>query len=133
MEIVAIVTVLILTEYWVISILVGKARETTGVKAPAMQGAPEFERISRVQQNTLEQLIVFLPAMWLFAFYVDVTIAAGLGVLFLVARIIYCRAYLKEPSGRGPGFAIGQIAQVIMMLGGLIGAIMVLLDEGIQI
>lgn len=127
MEIVAIVSALILIEYWVISVLVGVARGKTGVKAPAMQGAPEFERISRVQQNTLEQLIVMLPAMWLFAFYVRPMIAAGLGVLFLVARIIYCRAYVREPSGRGPGFAIGQIAQAILLLGGLIGAILALL------
>ncbi|MFB3064014.1 MAG: MAPEG family protein, partial [Gammaproteobacteria bacterium] len=83
MDIVAIVSALILIEYWVISFLVGVAREKTGVKAPAMQGAPEFERISRVQQNTLEQLIVLLPAMWLFAFYVHAMIAAGLGVLFI--------------------------------------------------
>ncbi len=127
MEIVAIVSALILIEYWVISYLVGVARGKTGLKAPAMQGAPEFERINRVQQNTLEQLIVMLPAMWLFAFYVRPMIAAGLGVLFLVARIIYCRAYVREPSGRGPGFAIGQIAQAILLLGGLIGAILALL------
>ena len=124
MEIVAIVSALILIEYWVISYLVGVARGKTGLKAPAMQGAPEFERINRVQQNTLEQLIVMLPAMWLFAFYVHPMIAAGLGVLFLIARIIYCRAYVREPSGRGPGFAIGQIAQAILLLGGLIGAIL---------
>lgn len=128
MEIVAIVSALILIEYWVISYLVGVARGKTGLKAPAMQGAPEFERINRVQQNTLEQLIVMLPAMWLFAFYVRPMIAAGLGVLFLVARIIYCRAYVREPSGRGPGFAIGQIAQAILLLGGLIGAILALLN-----
>jgi uncharacterized MAPEG superfamily protein len=127
MEIVAIVTVLILIEYWIISVLVGAAREKAGVKAPAMQGAPEFERISRIQINTLEQLIVFLPAMWLFAFYVHAMIAAGLGVLFVIARIIYCRAYLREPSARGPGFAIGQIAQAILMLGGLGGAILTML------
>lgn len=128
MEIVAIVSALILIEYWVISYLVGVARGKTGLKAPAMQGAPEFERINRVQQNTLEQLIVMLPAMWLFAFYVRPMIAAGLGVLFLVARIIYCRAYVREPSGRGPGFAIGQIAQAILLLGGLIGATLALLN-----
>ncbi len=127
MEIVAIVSALILIEYWVISYLVEVARGKTGLKAPAMQGAPEFERINRVQQNTLEQLIVMLPAMWLFAFYVRPMIAAGLGVLFLVARIIYCHAYVREPSGRGPGFAIGQIAQAILLLGGLIGAILALL------
>ena len=128
MEIVAIVSALILIEYWVISYMVGVARGKTGLKAPAMQGAPEFERINRVQQNTLEQLIVMLPAMWLFAFYVHPMIAAGLGVLFLVARIIYCRAYVRKPSGRGPGFAIGQIAQAVLLLGGLIGAILALLN-----
>ena len=128
MEIVAIVSGLILIEYWVISFLVGVAREKTGVKAPAMQGSPEFERTSRVQQNTLEQLIVLLPAMWLFAFYVDEMLAAGLGTLFIIARIIYYRAYLQEPSKRGLGFGIGQIAQAILLLGGLIGAILVLLD-----
>ncbi len=128
MDVVAIVTGLILIEYWIISFLVGVAREKTGVKAPAMQGAPEFERTSRVQQNTLEQLIVFLPAMWLFAFYVHEPTAAGLGILFVIARIIYYRAYLREPSGRGLGFAIGQISQSILLLGGLLGAIWVLFN-----
>ena len=127
MEIVAIVSVLILIEYWIISFLVDVARSKTGVKAPAMQGAPEFERTSRVQQNTLEQLIVLLPAMWLFAFYVHAQMAAGLGVLFMVGRLIYFRAYLRDPAGRGPGFAIGQIAQAILLLGGLVGVILALL------
>jgi uncharacterized MAPEG superfamily protein len=127
MEIVAIVSVLILIEYWIISFLVGVARSKTGVKAPAMLGAAEFERTSRVQQNTLEQLIVLLPAMWLFAFYVHALAAAGLGVLFMLGRVIYFRAYLRDPAERGLGFAIGQIAQAILLLGGLLGVILALL------
>ena len=102
MEIVAIVSGLILIEYWVISFLVGVAREKTGVKAPAMQGSPEFERTSRVQQNTLEQLIVLLPAMWLFAFYVDEMLAAGLGTLFIIAtRIDAAKVSSRSPSATG--------------------------------
>jgi uncharacterized membrane protein YecN with MAPEG domain len=118
----ATVTALALLEYMIISILTGRARATYDIQAPATTGHPMFERWYRVQQNTVEQLVIFVPALYLFAAFVSPTWAGWIGLLFVVGRIIYARGYLADPAGRGPGFAIGFAANVILVLGGLLGA-----------
>lgn len=127
MELVAIVTGIMLLQLFVFSFQVGKARETTGTPAPAMSGPPEFERAFRVHQNTLEQLIIVLPAMWMFAEYVRADVAAGLGLVFVVGRQIYRGSYMADPSKRTLGFATGALSMLIMLLGGIGGAVMNLL------
>jgi uncharacterized membrane protein YecN with MAPEG domain len=122
----AIVTALALLEYMGISILVGRARGKYGIKAPATSGHPLFERTFRVHQNTLEQLIVFIPSLWLFGTYVSAGWGAGIGLLFIVGRIVYVRGYIADPEKRGPGFGLGFLANVVLLVGGLIGAILVL-------
>jgi glutathione S-transferase len=123
MEPVALVTLLALLQYFAFGILVGRARTRTGVAAPAMTGHPEFERYNRVHQNTLEQLVIFLPALWLFATYVQPLAAAGLGVLFIVGRLVYLRGYVANPGKRTIGFAMTALAQLPLLLGGIIGAV----------
>ena len=123
MEALAVVTILILIEYFVFAALVGKARVQHGVKAPNTSGPAEFERYFRVHQNTLEQLMLLLPSMWIFGYYVNSLIGAGLGVVFLVARVLYVRGYVAEPEKRGLGFMVGFLASAVLMLGGLIGAL----------
>jgi glutathione S-transferase len=123
MEPVALVTSLALLQYFAFGILVGRARARTGVAAPAMTGHPEFERYNRVHQNTLEQLVIFLPALWLFATYVQPLAAAGLGVLFIVGRLVYLRGYVANPGKRTVGFAMTALAQLPLLLGGIIGAV----------
>ncbi len=91
MELVVIVTALAIIEYIILGVQVGQARGKYGVEAPATTGHPIFERYFRVHQNTLEQMPVFLPGLWLFAYYVNPTIAAGLGLVFIAARAIYAR------------------------------------------
>ena len=88
-----------------------------------MTGHPEFERLVRVQANTLEGLVVYLPCLWLFAIYVEPRIAALIGVIWIVGRVIYARAYTRDPATRSAGFMIQAIATVVLMLGGLAGAI----------
>ncbi len=127
MEWPAIVTLLAIAEYVVFSMRVGLSRDRFGVPAPATSGHPEWERRFRVHQNTLEQLAVFLPSLWIFSTYVSPVIGAGLGVLFLVGRLVYAAAYQKEPSGRTAGFLMGFFANVLLLLGGLGGAIRSLL------
>ena len=117
----ALVTCLALLAYFLISFQVGKARQTYGVKAPAVSGSPEFERIYRVQMNTLEWMPVFLPALWLFAIYVSDVIAAALGVVWIVGRILYMIGYTKAANKRGPGFGIQAGAAMILWLGATIG------------
>ncbi len=123
MEMVAIVIILALIEYFTFGMQAGAARTKYEVEAPATTGHPIFERKLRVQQNTLEQLVIFLPGIWLFAVYVSPGIAALVGVLFIVGRAIYAISYVAEPSKRTVGFMITFAAQAILVIGALVGAV----------
>jgi len=123
MPLVAIVTAMALVQYFVLGLQVGQARGKFGIEAPATTGHPIFERHFRVHQNTMEQLVLFLPALWLFATYVSAPIAAALGVLFIVGRFVYARGYVAEPKKRGPGMALSALATMVLLLGGLVGAL----------
>ena len=113
----ALVTCLALLAYFLISFQVGKARQTYGIKAPAISGNPDFERVSRVHMNTLEWMPIFLPALWLFAIYISDAIAAALGVIWIVGRVLYMTGYARAANKRGPGFAIQRGAAIILWLG----------------
>lgn len=118
---VSLVTILALIFFLVVTINVGGARVKYGVKAPSVSGKPEFERVLRVQQNTLEQLILFLPAMWIFANFVSATAAAILGAIWIGSRILYAWGYYKAAERRGPGFAIGILCTIVLLMGSLVG------------
>ena len=121
MEWVYLTIVLALLEYTVMAALVGRARARYGVKAPATTGHPDFERVNRVHVNTLESLIVFVPAVWLFAVYVSETWAAVLGALFVVARALYAVGYIRAADKRGPGAGITGLVLMALLVGSLIG------------
>ena len=127
MEAIAIVTVLALVQFVWFSIQVGSMRQKHGVKAPAMSGHPEFERMMRVQQNTMEQLVVFLPSLWLYGHLVNPLWGAGIGVVYLVGRFIYRAAYLADPSTRSLGFSTGFIATAVLLVWSLVAAVLNLL------
>jgi len=122
MELVAIVIVLALMEFVAFGMLVGRARGTYGVKAPAMSGHEVFDRYFRVHYNTMEVLIVFVPSIWIFGLYVDPRWAAGLGTIYLVGRIVYFRDYVANPAGRGKGFGMSMLPVLALLIGALIGA-----------
>ncbi len=119
---VAIVTIASLIFYVATGFQVGRGRSRHGVAAPAMTGHPEFERLVRVQANTLEWLVIYLPCLWLFGVYVDSRLAAALGVAWIVGRVIYARAYARDPATRTTGFAVQGLATLALMLGALGGA-----------
>ncbi len=127
MEYVAIVTTLALIQAFYFGVKVGLQREAHGINAPATSGHPDFERAFRVQQNTIEQLIVVVPSLWIFATYWQPEFAAGLGLVFVIGRQIYSSAYMGDPSKRTIGFSIGALATTILLVGSLVGAIMNLL------
>ena len=85
-------------------------------KAPAITGAPEFERMFRVQQNTMEQIVMFIPALWLFAEFVNPLWAAGMGVVYLIGRTVYRMAYVKDPKSRGAGFMMTVLPTSVMLV-----------------
>ncbi len=122
MALVSLVVVLALVEYFIFGLMVGRARLQHGVEAPATSGHPVFDRTMRVQQNTLEQLVIFIPSMYLFGQFVSTGFAALLGVVFIVGRAVYYRAYVEDPKTRSVGFALSVIPQVILLLGALLGA-----------
>ncbi|MAI53369.1 MAG: hypothetical protein CMP96_03320 [Gammaproteobacteria bacterium] len=128
MELVGAVTLLALLQFVVMGIMVGRARGLYGVKAPATTGHEQFERWFRVHYNTLEKLIVFLPSLWLFGYYVGQYYAAGLGGIYLVGRLLYALTYIRDPATRGLGTLLSDLPMVIMLLGGLIAIIL----EGIH-
>jgi len=126
MEFVALVTLLLLLQYLTFSILVGAARGKSGIKAPAVTGDEDFERAYRVQMNTLEQLVLTLPALWLSGLYFSPMVAALLGLAFFLGRVLYRAGYVKDPQKRGAGFGIGFLASiglVVTALWGVIGAL----------
>ncbi len=122
MELVAIVAAIALFEYMTFVWRAGKARGEAGVPAPAMSGHPNFERHVRVQENTVEQLVIFLPALFLFAIYASELWAAALGAVFILGRGLYAYAYVHDPAKRGPGFALTLGANVILVVGTIVGA-----------
>lgn len=123
MDFVAFVVLLALVEYVVIFMLTGRARGQYGVKAPATTGHPIFERWYRVQQNTVEQLLLFLPAIFLFASYVSATWAGWIGLVFVVGRALYARAYVADPDSRSLGFALSVVPSLVLVAGALLAVI----------
>jgi uncharacterized membrane protein YecN with MAPEG domain len=123
MAYVDIVTALAVLQFLVFGFRVGKARGRYGVKAPAITGNEIFERYFRVQQNTLEQLMVFLPGLYLFSHYFSPPAAAALGVVYLIGREVYAATYVKDPAKREMGYGLTFLPTVILVLGGLIGAV----------
>ena len=122
MHYIALVCVLALVEYFVFGFLVGRARVRTGIAAPAISGDPIFERYMRVHQNTLEQLIVFLPAIYIFGRFVHAPVGALLGVVFIIGRFLYFRGYIADPEKRSRGALVTGLVQVILLLCGGVGA-----------
>jgi uncharacterized MAPEG superfamily protein len=127
MELVLIVILVALVEYLVFAGLVGRARGKYGVRAPATTGQPDFERVYRVHQNTLEALVVFIPAVWIFGRYLNGHWAVGLGVVFIVARAIYAVGYIRDAEKRGVGAGLTGVVNMVLVVGGLVGLVRVLL------
>ena len=118
----ALVTCLAIAFYFFTSIRVAKARAAFGIKAPAITGNPDFERVFRVQMNTLEWMPIFLPSLWLFAIYVSDPAAAVIGLVWIVGRILYMTGYSQAAEKRGRGFGIQAAAAFVLLLGA-VGAI----------
>jgi hypothetical protein len=120
---VALVAGVALIEYLVITLQCGRMRGRLGVPAPATTGHPEFERYLRVQYNTIEQLVIFLPALFGFGLYVSPGWAAAFGLLFVAGRALYARGYVRDPAKRGPGFGLTLLANAVLLLGATLGAL----------
>lgn len=116
MEYVVVVVMLALLQYTWFGIEVGRARGRFEVPAPATTGNESFERFFRAHQNTTEQLVVFLPAIFACAYSVSETLSAAMGLLFVLGRLMYFRGYTDPEKSRSLGFGLGLIANTVMIL-----------------
>lgn len=120
----SLVTASALLVYLVFIINVGRARAKYKISPPQMTGNPDFERVVRVQQNTLEQLVIFLPSLWLFSEFISPIWAAGIGAFWLVGRILFAWGYYQAAEKRMLGFGITSFANFTLLGGSLIGIIL---------
>lgn len=123
MEATVIVTFLALAQYVLFGVQVGGMRGKHGIKAPAQTGHDEFERMNRVHLNTLEQLVVFIPALWMQAYYANPLYGAALGMVYIVGRFVYRVEYLKDPGSRGTGFTMSIVPTIALLIWALVAAI----------
>ena len=123
----ALATITTLLVYFFCITQVGRARVKHGIKPPSVDGPEDFQRVNRVHQNMLEQLVFHLPALWLFAAAWGDLWAGILGAVFAIGRILYARGYYEAAEKRGRGFGISTLASVILLLGALIGVVMTMI------
>ena len=93
----------------------GTSRAKFGVDAPSHSGPPDYERIVRAHQNTLDHLAIFLPGLWLFAFTVGPIWAAGIGIIWPFARLAYALGYYAETNKRLPGLIVSLLPVYIFL------------------
>jgi len=120
----ALVTLLAILVYFSTGWQVAKARAKFGIMAPATTGNPDFERLFRVQMNTLEWMPIFLPLLWLFAVYLSDWGAALLGLVWIAGRLMYIAGYSAAADKRHNGFLVQALASGALLIGDLIGIIM---------
>ncbi len=127
MTFVDLIAIIALLQFFAFGLLVGQARGKYGVKAPAVTGHEMFERALRVQMNTLEVLVLFLPALYLSAKYWSPSLVAITGAIYIIGRIVYWRAYMADPQSRTLGFALSIGPCLVLLVAAVIGAITAML------
>jgi len=121
--IVTLIIVLAIIEVMVLGVMVGRGRAKYGVPAPATSGHPDWERLNRAHQNSIEQLVIFIPLLFAYCFNAGLTTGIMLGVVYLVARMIYAAGYIRDAGQRSIGAMLTFIVQAWLALGAVIGVI----------
>lgn len=124
MHLVEIVAALAVLQYLLFIVFVGRARIKYGIKAPAVAGHEMFERNYRVQMNTLELLVMFLPLLLLAGRHWPEGIVAVIGFVYLIGRFFYRHLYLADPAGRAPGFILSMLPILVLLVLALLGGFM---------
>ena len=112
----AAVTVLAVMILMYVMLLVGGTRNRVKILTPAMGGHPDLERALRVQGNTNEQALIFLPLLWVATLTFHGWIPAAVGLVWCLGRVMYAIAYMKDPAKRGPGFGISALASLVLLV-----------------
>ncbi len=129
MAYITVIVMLALVEYLYFGVAVGRARARHGVSAPAVSGDEHFERFHHAHQNTLEQLIVFVPSIYAAGYYANELFAVALGVVFLIARAHYFRSYIADPPRRGRGMIASMVVSIALIAAALVGATRTILSS----
>ena len=119
----ALITLGVVVLLFVFAGLVGKARAKYNIKAPATTGDPAFERTFRAHQNSVENAVIFLPALWLFAAFVSEGWAAALGAVWIAAYVWYFAAYQEDAAKRGRPHGLAMLVFGILVLGAAWGVV----------
>lgn len=117
----AVVTLAALITYQGTAMAVGQARVKHKVMPPSTSGPEPFECALRVQQNTLEQLVFFLPTFWLAVLLGSPEWASLLGFIWVGGRVAYGVGNRMAPGKRGPGFGISFLSSVVLLLMAIVG------------
>ncbi len=124
------IALLALVQFLYFGIAVRRARVRHGIVTPAVSGDETFERFHRAHQNTLEQLVIFLPALYASAYYLNEILTVACGVVYFIGRAWYFRAYIAQPDSRGKGMMLTMLASTVLLVAGLIGALRTALSLG---
>lgn len=128
MEYINLVAALAVLQFFFFGYMTGDARRKSGLKAPAVTGHPDFERMYRVQTNTLELIVAFLPALFIAAQYWSSTIISIIGLVYLVGRFVYWRAYIKNPAKRVLGFMLSMLPTLVLIVLSIVGAVTTIIN-----
>jgi uncharacterized membrane protein YecN with MAPEG domain len=118
-----LVIVLAVVEVMVLGIMVGRGREKYGVPAPATTGHPTWERLNRAHQNSLEQLVLFIPLLFAYTLNTGLQTGIALGVVYLVARILYAVGYVRDPARRRVGAFLTFGVLTWLAIGAIVGIV----------
>jgi len=121
MPFVELIAVAAVSQFFFFGAMTGRARRLSGLKAPAMTGHEGFERMYRVQMNTLETLVALLPALFLAGKYWPSWLVGGLGAVYVIGRFVYWRAYVVQPASRGLGFMLSMLPTLALLLLAMVG------------
>ena len=127
----SLVTLIAIMLYFYTGVMAARARGKFGVVAPATTGNADFERVFRVQMNTLEWMPIFLPALWLFALFVSDWAAALIGLVWVAGRALYIRGYSEAADKRHRGFTIQTFAAGALLIGALVGVVLHMVRGGV--
>lgn len=128
LSLVYVVVLLALLQYTFFTFMVGRARGRYGISAPSITGHEEFERYYRVQMNTVELLVAFLPAMFIGAATVAAWFSASLGIVYLIGRQMYFSAYIRDPKSRSLGFVLSLLPIIILLVTSLVSSVMTMIS-----
>ena len=129
MEYIELIAILAVLHFLFFSYMTGIARRDSGLAAPAVTGHESFERMYRVQSNTLEMIVIYLPSLLIAGKYWPTAVISGIGVIYIIGRFIYWRAYIAEPAKRGLGFMLSFFPVFILVTLALIGVILSIFSQ----